>query len=289
MDKPDLSIIIVSWNVKDKLRDNLQALFSSVGDIDFEVCVVDNASADGSAEMVVSEFPWVSLIANQDNLGFAKANNQAIAKAKGDFMLLLNPDMKAGPDTLLNMLDWMKRNPQAAVAGCHLVDEQGRTVKHVRRFPTVWDQLAIVLKLPHLLPGVLEKYLREDFDYSQPAKVDSVRGGFFMLRRETIEQVGLLDERYFIWFEEVDYCLRVRNKGLEVWYAPAAECLDYVGQSFKQVKRGTTQNYFQDSMLKYFKKWHPAWQYLLLQLAWPIGRLAVAVAERIRIKPNAKT
>jgi GT2 family glycosyltransferase len=289
MESPDLSIIIVSWNVKDKLRENLQALFSSVGELDFEVWVVDNDSADDTAGMVEAEFPWVKLIANKENAGFAKANNQAIRSSKGEFVLLLNPDMKVAPDALMNMLAWMRTNQQAAVAGCHLVSEAGETVKHVRRFPGIWDQLAIVLKLPHLFPGVLKEYLREDFDYGQPARVDSVRGGFFMMRREAIEMVGLLDERYFIWFEEVDYCKRVYEQGLEVWYAPAAECLDYVGQSFKQVKRGTTQNYFRDSMLKYFKKWHPAWQYWLLRLAWPIGQLTVAVAEKVRVTPGAKT
>lgn len=287
----ELAIIIVSWNVKDKLRDNLKALFSSSGELDFKVWVVDNDSADGSAAMVASEFPWVELIANRDNLGFAKANNQALRQgaAKADFVLLLNPDMRVEPDTLAKAVDWMKRNPQAALAGCHLVDEQGATVKHVRRFPTITDQLAIVLKLPHLLLRVLKKYLREDFDYGQSARVDSVRGGFFLLRRETLEKVGLLDERYFIWFEEVDYCKRVYEQGLEVWYTPAAQCLDYVGQSFKQVKRGTTQNYFQESMLKYFRKWHPLWQYWLLKLAWPLGRLLVQLGELSRFKPQART
>lgn len=289
MDRPDLSIIIVSWNVKDKLRENLQALFASVGGMDFEVWVVDNNSADGTGTMVETEFPWVKLIANDANLGFAKANNQALRSVQGEFTLLLNPDMKVSPDTLFNMLSWMRKNTQAAVAGCHLISETRETVKHVRRFPQICDQLAIVLKLPHLFPKVLKEYLREDFDYGQAARVDSVRGGFFMMRRETIEQVGLLDERYFIWFEEVDYCKRAYEKGLEVWYTPVAECIDYVGQSFKQVKRDTTQHYFQDSMLKYFKKWHPGWQYLLLWLAWPIGRLMVSLAEKASITSKANT
>lgn len=287
--KTDLSIVIVSWNVRDKLRENLQALHASSGEVSFEIFVVDNDSADATAEMVASEFPWVNLIANKENVGFAKANNQAIAEARGEFVLLLNPDMKVEPDTLANMTAWMRHNPQAAVAGCYLFDENGAVVKHVRRFPTVWDQLAIVLKLPHLFPSVLARYLRDDFDYSQASRVDSVRGGFFMLRKETIRDVGLLDERYFIWFEEVDYCRQAEVKDLQVWYTPAARCLDYVGQSFKQVKRGTTQGYFQDSMLKYFKKWHPYWHYLLLRIAWPIGRAAVAVAGMLKIRARAKT
>lgn len=282
-----LSIIIVSWNVREKLKENLTALFKSETDFEFEVFVVDNNSYDGTAEMAQREFPQVKLIANTDNLGFAKANNQAIKQAKGDFILLLNPDMKVFSDTLLKMVRWMQENKQAVVAGCHLIDEQGKTMKHVRRFPTVWDQAAIVLKLPHFFPKILDKYLRADFDYSKPAKVDSVRGGFFMLRRGV--ELPLLDERYFVWFEEVDFCRQVYKNGGEVWYIPAAECVDYVGQSFKQLPRGKAQNYFRDSMLKYFKKWQPEWQLWLLKSVWPIGKLIVLSGEKVRFKRKANT
>jgi len=285
----DLSIIIVSWKVKGKLRENLQSIYQSHDDINFEVFVVDNNSADGTVEIIRQKFPRVKLIANQENLGFAKANNQAIKQAQGDFILLLNPDMRVMPDTLSKMVKWMRENKQASVAGCCLINEKGETIKHVRRFPTVWDQLVIVLKLPHLFPWILREYLPVDFDYHKPAKVDSIRGGFFMIKREIIEKIGLLDEQYFLWFEEVDYCRRVKESGGEVWYTPIAKCIDYVGQSFKQLPRGKAQKYFRDSMLKYFKKWHPAWQHWLLKLAWPIGLLLTWVGEKIKFKAKAKT
>lgn len=283
----DLSIIIVSWNVREKLKENLTALFESKGEVNFEVFVVDNNSYDGTAEMVKSEFQQVKLIANTDNLGFAKANNQAIKQSQGEFILLLNPDMRVFPDTLYKMIKWMQENKQASVAGCHLVDEQGNTIKHVRRFPTIWDQVAIVLKLPHLFPRILNKYLRVDFDYAKQAKVDSVRGGFFMIR--CVAEAPLLDERYFVWFEEVDFCRQVYKNGGEVWYAPAAECVDYVGQSFKQLPRGKAQNYFRDSMLKYFKKWQPSRQYCILKLIWPLGIFLVLLGEKIKYKSKGRT
>jgi hypothetical protein len=307
----DLSVIIVSWNVKNKLRENLEALFSSsrplrsprlrygeagqgvseASEVSFEVFVVDNDSADGTVEMVRQEFADVRVIANQANLGFAKANNQALRLCSGraEFILLLNPDMRVEPDTLQKMIEWMRANPQASVAGCHLTNDQGETIKHVRRFPTVWDQLAIVLKLPHLIPRILDKYIIADFDYKKAAKVDSIRGGFFMLRRETLENIGLLDERYFLWFEEVDYCRRVKAAGGEVWYTPDAQCVDHVGQSFKQVKRGTAQGYFRDSMLKYFKKWHPAWEYYLLYFLWILGFALAALFDITGISGRTKT
>jgi len=308
----DLSIIIISWNVREKLKENLKAIFKTSpqpspsqgeGDIEFEVFVVDNNSADSTVDMVRKEFPQVKLIANQENLGFAKANNQAIKQARGDFILLLNPDMRVMSDTLEKTVHWMRENKQASVAGCCLVDEQGNIVKHVRKFPTVWDQLAIVSKLPHIFPFLLNKYLCVNFDYSKPAKVDSVRGGFFMIRRALTpstspttasrergdRMLSLFDERYFLWFEEVDFCRRVKQAGSEVWYTPAAKCIDYVGQSFKQLPRGQAQKYFRDSMLKYFKKWHSERGYWILRIAWPIGMLLTWFLVRLNFRSKAKT
>jgi len=269
----DLSIVIVSWKVKDKLKDNLNALFQSQGDFKFEVFAVDNNSEDGSVEMIRENFPLVNLIANLDNRGFAAANNQALKLAQGKYILLLNPDMQVKPDTLVKALDWAKQNPRATVVGCKLVNGDGEIVKQIRRFPDLADQLAITLKLPHFFPNIVNKYLYSDFDYTQTAKVDSIRGAFFLINREAYKKISnletpFLDERYFIWFEEVDFCRQIYKLGGEVWYTPAAICLDYVGQSFKQVKRGQTQKYFRDSMLKYFKKWEPGWKYRILQFAW---------------------
>jgi len=267
----NLSIIIVSWNVCDKLRDNLKSIYANTQNINFEVFVVDNNSKDKTVEMVKKEFPQVKLIANTENLGFAKANNQAIKQAKGKYILLLNPDMRVLEGTLENMVDWMDKNTHTSIAGCKLINEQDKILPHVRAFPTIWDQLAIVLKLPHIFPQILNQYLMKNFDYSKEAEVDSIRGSFFMIRREIIDKIGLLDERYFIWFEEVDYCKQAKKAGFKIMYTPITKCIDYIGQSFKQVKRGKTQIYFRNSMLKYFRKWHPAWQYWILKLTWPIG------------------
>ena len=305
----------------------MRALLNGKGSLNMEIFVVDNNSEDGSAEMVAKEFPEVNpvrnssgafppahpscqggigeageakeqrgiisngvkLIANSDNLGFAKANNQAIGQAQGDFILFLNPDMRVFPDTLKNMVEWMRENKQAAVAGCHLVNEKGETIKQIRRFPKFWDQLMIALKLPHIFPSVLNKYLQADFDYKKSALVDSIRGSFFMIKRETIKKIGLLDERYFIWFEEVDYCRRVKKAGGQVWYTPSARCLDYVGQSFNQLPRGKTRKYFRDSQLAYFKKWQPAWQSWVLKLAWIPGIFMARAGERIKIKVEKRT
>jgi len=274
----ELSIIIVSWNVKDRLRQNLASIFSSQTDFSFEVFVVDNASADDSAGMVRQEFPQVRLIVNTENVGFAKANNQALSSAQGKFFLLLNPDMRLEIETLARAIAWAKANPQAAVAGFRLKDASGRTIEQARRFPRFLDQLCITLKLPHIFPGCLSRYLNRGFDYDKAGAVDSVRGSFFLINREVFKRLSQgreprLDERYFVWFEEVDFCRQVKEMGGQIWYSPAAQAVDYIGQSFSQLPRGRAQSYFRASMLSYFRKWEPAWQARTLGLAWKLVAL----------------
>lgn len=281
----DLSIIIVSWNVVDKLRANLKALFSSKINFSLEVFVVDNNSQDCSVEMIKKEFPQVKLIVNQDNLGFAKANNQAIKKAQGDYILLLNPDMMLSQDTLASSLEKSRTKPEAVVSSCRLINEQGEIIRHVRNFPQLFDQLMITLKIPHVFPQVLNKYLAINFDYDKDAKVDSVRGAFFLINKKAWQNISklelpLLDERYFIWFEEVDFCRQVYNLGGEVWYFNEASCLDYIGQSFQQVRVSNKQKYFQESMLKYFLKWHGKASYFVLKLAWKMINLLTKLIKK---------
>ena len=279
----DLSIVIVSWNTREKLKENLSRLFLSQTGFQYEVFVVDNASSDATVEMLKTGFPDVNLIANDRNVGFSAANNQAIRFATGKYILLLNPDMKPLKSTIDNMVHWMNLNHSAAAAGCRLLDEKGRVIPHVRRFPTAWNQLAIILKLPYFFPHIIDKYLGKNFDYDYPAPVDTVRGGFLMIRKEALKSVlpddrfdrgEVLDERFFVWFEDVDFCRTLRECGKELWYTPVASCVDLVGQSFKQLPRVKAQKLFKNSMMKYFDKWHyGSFGGFLLRLFWPLGML----------------
>lgn len=279
-----ISIIIVNYKVKDLLDNCLNSIFEYNKNIDLDVIVVDNNSQDGSIEMIKEKYPQVNLIESKQNLGFAKANNMGFKQAKYNYILLLNPDMQLLPNTLTNMINWMNKNPQAKVAGCHLIDQNRKTLHHVRKFPTFLNQLAITLKLPHIFPSILNQYLCKNFDYTKASKVDSIRGAFFMTRKKIYEELNGLDEKYFLWFEEVDFCKKVRQNKGEVWYTPSSECIDYVGKSFEQLPRGRTQKYFRNSMLQYFKKWHPYWQYLILKMAWIFGNLISKSNIRSRIK-----
>ena len=273
----------MSWNVREKLLENLDALFKSRGDFDFEVFVVDNSSEDGTADTVCKNFPQVNLIANDENIGFGAANNLAMKKASGKYLLFLNPDMRVFEDTLDNAVKYFARNNQAAAIGPRLEDDYGEIVPHIRRFPKLFDQLMIVLKVPHFFPAVLNKYLMRDFDYSHESEVPSIRGSFFAIRREVLESIGAWDERFFVWFEEVDLCRRIQQAGLKIFYTPSVRAVDLVGQSFKLLKRSASQKYFRDSMLRYFQKWHPAWQYPVLRLAWFFGLLLAVVGEKLSL------
>ncbi|MBI4133366.1 glycosyltransferase family 2 protein [Candidatus Uhrbacteria bacterium] len=287
----DLSVVIVNWKVRELVRRLLDSIKQHTAGIEYEVFVVDNDSRDGSVEMIRSEFPWVKVIANTQNLGFAKACNQGIRESRGEFILLLNPDMLLVPNTLSGMLAYMRRpeNARVGIAGCHLIDEQGKTVPHVRRFPHFSDQLAILLKLPHVFPRVLDRYLMNNFDYEKEARVDSIRGSFFLIRRAVIEKIGPLDEGFFIWFEEVDFCKRARAAAFEVAYTPSAQCIDYIGQSFKQVRLYSKQKMLTRSMLYYFKKHAPTWQWFVLWCVRPIALGAVWAADRLRVRAKRVT
>lgn len=265
----DLSIIIVSWQVKDLLKKNLKSIFNSQTKYTFEVIVVDNNSSDGSVKMIKESFPQVKIIENRENLGFAKACNQGIKESRGSYILLLNPDMELLVDTLENSLDYINQNQDINVLGIRLLDKSGNDIRQARRFPQLFDQLMIVLKVAHLLPFVLNRYLMKNFDYSQSQTVDSIRGSYFLInKRRWPNELPLLDESYFIWFEEVDFCRQVyKNKG-RVVYTSQAKVIDLVGSSFSQVNWSLKQSYFKDSMLNYFKKWKAKQQYYILKLAW---------------------
>lgn len=279
-----LSIITVTWNSTDLIPEQIKSVKAGCKNISFEQFVVDNASTDKTVELIEKNFPEVKLIKNNKNTGFAYPNNQAAKLAQGEFLLFLNPDMRIEEGSLDKMLAWMQARPDIGVASCKLVDEHGKLNEDAkpRRFPTVWDQMAIILKLPHLFPSILNKYLFKDFDANVEQEVDSVRGSFMIMRREVYEKLGwAFDPRYFIWFEDVDICQEVKKIGLKVVYTPIISCVDYVGQSFKKRDTYWKQKQFTKSMLQYFQKWEPWYKWIWIALARPFGVLVAWLRENI--------
>lgn len=278
----DLSIVIVSLNVKGLLCENLVEIQNLLAQerVSGEIFVVDNGSIDGTAEEVRERFPGVKLIANGKNTGFAYACNQGLRQAKGDVCLLLNPDMRVLPGALRFTVDELRKRKEIGVLGIRLVREDGTQVASVRRDPGFIDQFAILSKISLIFPSLTKRYLAEDMDYTRSQEVDQVRGSFFAFRRELLETVGYLDsENFFVWFEEVDFCKRVREKGYKVWYEATVRACDFVGRTFAQQPGWMKQMRFSRSMMRYFWKWHMPFAAILFALIRPFAIAAVALGE----------
>jgi len=269
----DLSIIIVNWKVKDLLEKCLRSIFLQTKNISFEVFVVDNNSGDGSVEMVREKFPQVNLTSSADNLGFAKGNNLAIKKSRGRYILLLNPDTEILDNALEKMVRFMDTYPECGIAGCKLLNPDLTLQPSVRAFPDFASQIFILLKIHHLFPHTktMYKYLVQNFDYEKTQEVDQVMGAFMMIRREVINKIGILDENFWIWFEEVDFCKRAKAVGFKILYTPEAKIIHHYGQSFKQAMGVKKQKDFNRSLSYYFKKHGTKGEWFLIQILRPLS------------------
>jgi GT2 family glycosyltransferase len=238
----DLSICIVNWNTGAVLRECLRSIYQRTQKISYEIFVVDNASKDGSVEMVRNLFPNVLLIVNKQNRGFAAANNQAIRLAGGRYTLFLNPDTVIHEAALETMVQFMDGHPEAGVVGCKLLNEDGSIQHSIRGpvcFATVLFETTILRRLPLFKRKVRDvKFKRFSFDRME--EVGAVSGAALMVRRVTLNEVGPMDETYFMFMEEVDLCQRVRAKGYKVYYIPDALITHLGGESRNQYPGGMT-------------------------------------------------
>lgn len=282
----DISVITVTWNSAELIGEQIKSVKAGCKNISFEEIIVDNASTDITTEIIANEFSVVKLIKNDKNTGFAFPNNQAAKLAQGEFLLFLNPDMRVVPESLDKMVEWMRNHVAVGLASCKLLDQNGNLNSEAlpRRLPTVWNQAAVILKLPHLFPSILNNYLFKDFNSDIEQEVDSVRGSFMMMRREVYEKLGwAFDPRYFIWFEDVDLCREVKKMGRKVVYTPVISCVDYVGQSFKKRTTMWKQKRFTKSMLQYFQKWEPWYKWMWIALVRPLGIAMAWVSEKLNL------
>ncbi len=274
MSTKDVSVITVTWNSSELIGAQIQSVVSGCKKISFEHIVVDNASPDNTVSLIKEKFPHVHVIANTQNKGFGVANNQGLNIASGRFFLFLNPDMRVYEATLDTMVEWMESHPDVGIASVKLVDERGELNEDAqpRRFPRLWEQLALILKLPHVFRSLLDAYMMKGFDADKEQNVDSVRGSFMMMRSELIQKLGwAFDPRYYIWYEDVDICREAHRLGFKVVHTPIISCVDYVGQSFKKRDTLWKQKNFTASMLTYYKKWEPWYVWMWIALFRPIG------------------
>ena len=279
----DLSIITVTWNAEEKIADQLRSAISACKHISVEQIVIDNASKDSTREIIEKEFPEITLIKNETNAGFGGPNNQGVKVAKGRYLLFLNPDMRL-EGSLDKMVAWMDAHTDVGLASCKLVMQDGKFNHEAapRRFPGVLDQLALLLKIPHVFPSVLDHYLMKDFDSEKEQEVDTVRGAFFFMRRDVTDKLGwAFDPRYYFWFEDVDTCREVWKLDYKVMYTPVVSCVDYVGQSFKKRTSLWKQKQFTKSMVQYFQKWEPSYKWVWLWLFRPFAVGATWIKDKL--------
>ena len=212
-----LSIIIVNWNTREMLA---QCLHSVVAQTDAEIIVVDNASSDGSVEMVRQQFPTVRLLANRENVGFARANNQAIQQSTREFLLLLNSDTVVHERALERLVVFLSQRPAVGAVGARLLNGDGSLQSSCRPMLTPAREFWRLLFLEKLYP--IANYDQHLWDTVTPRQVDTLKGACLLLRRTALDQVGLLDEQYFMYTEETDICYRLSQAGWQLWYLPTA-------------------------------------------------------------------
>ncbi len=279
MQDPSLSIVIVSWTTRDLLHRCLAAIAAGQGARPgpaVEVIVVDNASSDGSAELVRSAFPWVSLLENSANLGFARANNQGIAQAHGRYVVLLNSDTEVQDDALARLASFADAHPQAGAVGPRLLNADGSLQPSCHPMLTPTREFWRLLFMEPIRPRAT--YPLERWGTAWPRRVEVIKGACVLLRAAALAQVGPLDERYFIYTEEVDLCYRLAQAGWELWWEPAARVVHYGGASTRQAAQEMYVQLYR-SKIQFYRKFGGARQALrfkrLLRVAyWP--RLVVA-------------
>ena len=253
----DLSIVIVSWNTKALLLDCLASVYHTLRDLTFEVFVVDNASSDGSVAGVREQYPQVKVIQNDRNLGFAAANNKALRQIAGRYALLLNTDAVLTEGSVGNLLRFMDAHPRVAMGCGQLLNANGTKQNSIANFPTLLTLLGNEALLRILWP---KRFPSKRRDYAMPIPVESCIGACLMVRKAAMDEVGLLDERYFFFMEETDWALTMRKAGWECWFVPEARTYHLQGQSAGD--QVSARIMFYRSRYQYFRKWYGGWLYL---------------------------
>ncbi|MEM4408322.1 MAG: glycosyltransferase family 2 protein [Candidatus Caldarchaeum sp.] len=255
-----LTISIVNWNTKEHLKKCLRSIKAHPLREPHEVVVVDNASTDGSAEMVKKEFPWVRLIPSETNLGYAKANNLVLAQSRGDFFLTLNPDTEFLDDSLQKAVDILRSKPKVgALTGC-LLNPDRSVQGGIRSFPTPWAIFCDATCLGKIFPKsrLFTQYRMPLFDYTREAKVEQPMGTFLLFQMKALKQVGPFDERFPIFFNEVDLLYRLKKAGWEILYTPEVKILHYGGASTRQVRKKMIWESHK-SLIRFYHKWYLRW------------------------------
>jgi len=235
----DVSIIIVAWNVRKLLYDCLKSVYDQTKGVDFEVIYVDNASKDGSVEMVTKEFPEVKVIRNEENKGFIKANNQGIEVAQGRYVLLLNSDTIVLDNAITKTVKFADEHPKAAVVGCRVLNPDYTIQLTCFMYPSLLNMFLAATYLYKIFPKsrLFGREYMTWWDFNNVREVQTIAGCYSLVRMEAIKQVGLMDELYFVYSDDPDWCYRFRKSGWKIMFTPDAQIIHYGGQNTKQMAR----------------------------------------------------
>ncbi|MBI4253275.1 glycosyltransferase [Candidatus Uhrbacteria bacterium] len=250
-----VSFVIVSWNVRELLERCLRSIFDHSADMPHEVIVIDNASVDGSSAMVAEKFGQVKLIANKENRGFAAACNQGIEHSTGEYVFLLNPDSEITKSTVSVLTAYLDMRTDVGIVAPQIQNADGSIQQSIQRFPTPLSQLGVLFKIRKVAPRPLANYYADDFDYTRDEQqVEQPDGAALLIRRSALETVGTFDERFFLWFDEVDLCKRVYDAGYKTVYLSRTHVVHHSGKSFAQKGILEKQRLFFTSCARYLKK-----------------------------------
>ena len=293
-----LSIIIVNWNVKALLAKCLDSILQGSDDLSLEIIVVDSASTDGSVSMIQAQYPTVRVMAQQENIGFTRGNNLALAVAQGRYVLLLNPDTEIIGNMLQQMIAYLEAHPTVGIVGPHTLNTDGTTQSSRRRFPQVWTAFLESTWLQPLAPKAwLDRYYINDSPDRATLEVDWVQGHALMARRAVYDQIGGLDDGYVMFYEELDWCKRAKSAGWQVVYVGDAQVIHHGGKSTEQAS-ARKHILFNQSKIRYFRKHHGivvavllrgfllamfAWQWLQEALRWALRHRPQLRRERMRV------
>jgi GT2 family glycosyltransferase len=252
--KPDISVVIVNWNTCALLAECITAVERETVAIPHDIWVVDNGSSDDSVAMLRRDFPHVHVIESKVNLGFAGANNLAMQRSAGRYLLLLNTDAIVTPGSILALLELAKRTPRAGIVGAHLLNPDGSFQASHTDFPTLWQEFLILSTIGRRLRGYWYPSHGPE-ETKGPQRVDYVEGACMLVRRDALAEVGGLDEGYFMYAEEVDWCKRMAGRGWEVWYQPTAKVVHIGGASSANRKTSREADLYR-SRVRYFRIHH---------------------------------
>ncbi len=267
-----LSIVIVSWNVRKDITNCISSLSVNPPVCSFETIVVDNASSDGSAQEIREQFPEVTCVANDQNYGFAAANNQGIKLAKGEYLLFLNPDTIVRSGSLDPLVTFMDSNKDVGACGPKLLNEDGSTQRSVRKFPSYRGALYrfTFLKYFKIFKNSYRSWLMRDFDHQSRIDVNQLMGAALLVRKSIIDEIGGFDENFFMYYEEVDLCYRIKKHGWRIVFLPQASITHLGGRSSQQIPAAKRIMMLR-SLLKYFRKNHGFGMTFLFNCVFKLG------------------